>query len=200
MFRLMMRRVRLNTIDRRRILACSILLAVLAFGALPSVSQAANRKLRGPGFSTIVPSNWKVTTSRKGGAHTYRMVPPHTKKGVTVNSMAIGVTVIPGKDVERQAGHKISDSMEELWGLMVTAPAGAQGLQIIAPVRTTTVDGTPGASGAASYFFNDASVLQSDTVTYRNGRVYVIEFATDINIQYKGLPVLGRLRDHWRWR
>jgi hypothetical protein len=198
MFRFMMRWAPRNTIQRRRILACSMLLAVIAFGALPSASQAA-RKLHGAGFTTVVPKSWKVTKSRNGGSRNYRIVPPHTKKGVTVNSMAIGVTVVPGKDLERQSGRKIPESMEVLWGLTVTAPPGAQQPQIIAPVRTTTVDGTPGASGAASYFLNNANVLQSDTVTYHHGRVYIIELAADINLQYKGLPVLGRLRDHWRW-
>jgi hypothetical protein len=199
MFRPMMRRVRLNTIERRRILACSILLAMIAFGALPSVSQASH-KLRGVGFSTVVPSKWKVTKGRNGGVHTYRMVPPHTKQGVTANSMAIGINVAPAVDLERKAGRKIPSSMLELWGLMVTAPSGAQGAQIIAPVRTTTVDGAPAASGAATYALGGATVLQSDTVTVHHGRVYLIELVTDISIQFEGLSPLGRLRDRWRWR
>jgi hypothetical protein len=199
MFRPMMRWVPRNTIERRRILACSMLLASIAFGTLPSASQAS-RKLHGVGFSTIVPSKWKLSKFKSGSLHGYRIVPPRTKKGVTVNSMAIGITVTPAKDLERQLGRKIPASMLELWGLMVSAPQGAQGPQIIAPVRTTTVDGVPGASGAASYALGGATVLQSDTVSVHHGRVYVIELATDINIQFQGLPALGRVRDHWRWR
>ena len=65
MFHPMMRWALGSRLQRRRILACSILLAVLACAALPGVSDAS-RKFRGKGFATIVPSNWKIGKGKQG--------------------------------------------------------------------------------------------------------------------------------------
>ena len=199
MFRAMTRRVRLNTIERRRILACSILLAVIAFGALPSVSQAANRKLRGPGFSTIVPSKWKIQRQKGAGTRVYHAVAPTNKPNVAVNSMTLDVIVASVKSLERQLGHKLPASPEELVGQMVGGPQGTQA-QVLVPTRSTRLDGAPAASVVLQYIYNNAMIVQSDTLCVRHGRVYVIELHIDTVMQFQGLPVLAQARSHWHWR
>jgi hypothetical protein len=199
MFPPMMRRVRLNTIERRRILACSILLAVIAVGALPSVSQAS-RKLRGVGFSTIVPSKWKVDKGKGRDPRVYRASSPGARPNVAVNSAVLGVIVTTETTLERQAGRKLPSSPEELLGLVAGAPGDAQNLQVVAPTRGALLDGAPAASIAVSYTRAGASVLQTDTVSVYRGRVYVVELATDISIQIDALHVLAQARSRWRWR
>jgi hypothetical protein len=199
MFRLMMRRVRLNTIDRRRILVCSILLAVLAFGALPSVSQAANRKLRGPGFSTIVPRKWKIKHQKGAGTRVYHAAAPTNKPNVSVNSMALDVIVASAKTLERQLGRKLPASPVELIGQVVGGPQGTQA-QVLVPARATRLDGAPAASVVLQYIYNNAMIIQSDTLCVRHGRIYVVQLEIDTVMQFQGLPVLERARSHWRWR
>jgi hypothetical protein len=199
MFHPMMRWAPASGLQKRRILACSIMLAVLACAALPGVSEAS-RKIRGVGFSTIVPSNWKVGKGKQGDTRVYGASSPKTKRNVTVNEMQLGISVVRVTDLERQLGRKIPASLEDLLGMVVSAPQSAQGVQFTAPIRATTLDGLPAASSASQFFFNGATVLQSDTVSIRKGRVYIIEYQIDVNLTYQGLPILARLRNHWHWR
>jgi hypothetical protein len=199
MFHPMMRWVLSSSLKRRRILACSILLAVLACAALPGVSEA-NRKIRGVGFSTSVPTGWKTGKGKNGNARVYGAASPKTKRNVLANSMQLGISVLPVVDMERRLGRKLPSSLEELLGLVISAPQQAQGVQLTAPIRASTLDGRPAASGAVQYSLNGTTVLQSSTVAVRRGRVYVVEFDLDLALQYQGLPILGRIHDHWRWR
>jgi hypothetical protein len=199
MFHPMMRWAPGSSLKKRRILACSILLAVLACAALPGVSQAS-RKVRGVGFSTLVPGNWKTGKGKNGGTHVYGAASPKTKRNVIANSMQLGISVIPVVDLERQIGRKIPASLEELLGLVMSAPQQAQNVQLTAPIRTSTLGGRPAASGAAQFDFNGTTVLQSDTVAVRRGQVYVVDFKLDLALQYQGLPILAGIHRHWHWR
>jgi hypothetical protein len=201
MFHPMMRWARSNSLQRRRILACSILLAVLACAALPGTSEAkANRKIRGVGFATSVPGNWKTGKGKNGTTHVYGAASPKTKRGVTVNSMQLGITVIPIVDLERQVGQRLPASLEDLLALVISTPQQAQNVSFAAPIRSSLLDGAPAASGAAQFDFNGATVLQSDTISVRRGRVYIVEFDVDLRLQYQGLPVLAAIHRHWHWR
>jgi hypothetical protein len=199
MFHPMMRWAPASGLQKRRILASSIMLAVLACAALPGVSEAS-RKLRGVGFSTIVPGTWKTGKGAVGGTHIYRAASAKTKPNVTVNSMQLSVTVMPAKDLERQLGRKLPSSLEALLGMVVSAPQSAQGVQFVVPIRSSSLAGVPAASSAAQYIYNGATVVQSDTICVRRGRVYIVEFNYDLNLEYQGLPILGRTHSHWRWR
>ena len=199
MFHPMMRWTASNRLQTRRILACSILLAALVFAALPGVSEAS-RKIRGYGFSTIVPTKWKAGKGKNGPTRVYGAASPTTKRNVTVNSMQLGISVIPVKDFERQLGRKLPTSLEEILGAVMTAPQQAQNVSFVAPIRTTTLDGLPAASGAAQFTFNGATVLQSETVSVHRGQVYIVEFDVDTALQYQALPILARIHRHWRWR
>jgi hypothetical protein len=179
--------------------ACSILLAVLACAALPSVSEAS-RKLRGYGFSTIVPSNWKLDKGRNGSTRLYGAASPQTKDNVTTNSMRIGVSVVPVTDFERQLGRRLPSSLEEVLGAVMAPPQQAQNVQVTAPLRSTTLGGRPAASGAAQFFFNGATVLQSETVSLYRGQVYILQFYVDMALQYRGITNLKRMHRHWHWR
>jgi hypothetical protein len=200
MFHPMMRWALGSSLQRRRILACSVLLAVLACAVLPSASEAASRKIRGLGFSTIVPGNWKTGKGKSGDTHLYGAASPQTKRNVTVNSQRLDISVIPVVEMERQLGHKLSSSLEELLGAVMSAPSQAQNVEFTAPIRTSTLGGRPAASGAAQFDFNGATVLQSDTVSVYRGQVYIVEFDLDLALQYQGLPVLSRIHRHWHWR
>jgi hypothetical protein len=200
MFHPMMRWARGNSLQRRRILACSILLAVLACATLPGVSEAASRKVRGYGFTTLVPGNWKTGKGKNGNTRVYGAASPKTKRNVTVNQMQLGISVIPIKDFERQAGRKIPSSMEEVLGMVLSAPQQAQNASLVAPIRSTTLGGLPAASGAAQFFFNGATVLQSETVAVHRGQLYIVEYDLDIALQYQALPILARIHRHWHWR
>ncbi|HEV7494629.1 hypothetical protein [Baekduia sp.] len=180
-------------------MACSILLAVLACAALPGVSEA-NRKIRGVGFSTSVPSDWKTGKGKNGSTRVYGAASARTKRNVAVNSMQLGITVIPVVDMERKLGRSLPSSLEELLSLVISTPQQAQGVQLTAPIRASTLDGRPAASGAVQFFFNGATILQSTTVAVRRSRVYIVEFDLDLALEYQGLPILGRIHDHWRWR
>jgi hypothetical protein len=189
-----------SRLQRRRILACSILLAVLACAALPGVSEAS-RKLRGHGFSTNVPTDWKVDKTRKNGStRTYSASSPQTKRNVTANSTLVSVVVIPVPDFERQAGRRIPSSLVELLGAVMGAPPQAQNARITASFRSATLGGRPAAAGAAQYSLGGATVLQSDTVSVYRGHVYIVQFYVDIALQYQGLTTLSRVHRHWRWR
>jgi hypothetical protein len=200
MFRFMMRWApRTNTIARRRLLACSLLLAVLACAALPGVSEsAATRKLRGPGFSTLVPKSWKVTRQKSGDTRTYQAAAPPNRPNVSVNSMSLGVVVTSVKSFERQLGHKLPRAPEDFIGQVVGGPQGTQA-QTLVPPRATKLDGARAASVVLQYIYNNAMILQSDTLCVRHGRIYVIELDIDTVKQFDGLPVLEKARAHWRW-
>jgi hypothetical protein len=200
MFHPMMRRWVLgSSLQKRRMLACSLLLAVLACAALPGVSQAS-RKIRGYGFTTLVPGNWKTGKGKNGNTRVYGAASPKTKRGQTVNSQQLGISVIPVVDMERQLGQKLPSSLEQLLGALMSPPQQAQNVQLTAPIRTSTLGGRPAASGAAQFDFNGATVLQSDTVSVYRGQVYLVEFDLDLSLQYQALPVLGRIHRHWHWR
>jgi hypothetical protein len=199
MFHPMMRWARSNSLQRRRILACSILLAVLACAALPGVSEAS-RKIRGVGFTTSVPGNWKTGKGKNGPTRVYGAASPKTKRGVTVNSMQLGITVIPVVDLERQVGRRLPPTLEELLALVISTPQQAQNVSFAAPIRSSLLGGAPAASGAAQFDFNGATVLQSDTIAVRRGRVYIVEFDVDLRLQFQALPILGSIHKHWHWR
>jgi hypothetical protein len=188
-----------SRLQRRRILACSILLAVLACAALPGVSEAS-RKFRGYGFSTIVPTGWKLDNSKFGTSRVYSASSPQTRPNVTVNSTTLSVNVIPVPDFERQLGRKIPASYEELLGDVMTAPQQAQNVQLTATFRATKLDGRPAASGAAQFFLGGATLLQSETVSVSRGHVYILQFYVDLALQYQGLSTLSRVHRHWHWR
>ena len=199
MFHPMMRWAVGSRLQRRRIVACSILLAVLACAALPGVSQAS-RKIRGYGFTTIVPTKWKIGHSKNGTTRVYGAAPPGTKSTDTVNAIHLGISVVPIKDFERQLGRKLPSSLEQLLGVVMRAPQSAQNVSLVAPFRTTTLGGLPAASGAAQFDFNGATVLQSETVSVHRGQVYVLQFYQDTALQYQALPILQRINRHWHWR
>lgn len=181
-------------------MACSILLAVLACAALPGVSDAASRKMRGYGFTTIIPSKWKSGKSKNGTTRVYGAAPPGTKLSDTVNAVHLGITVVPVTDFERQLGRKLPSSLEQVLGFVMTAPQQAQSVSLVAPFRTTTLDGLPAASGAAQFFINGATVLQSETVAVHRRQVYIIQDDEDTALQFLALPVLQRIHRHWHWR
>jgi hypothetical protein len=188
-----------SRLQRRTILVCSILLAVVACAALPSVSDAS-RKFRGKGFTTIVPSDWKTGKGKQGTTRVYGAASRTTRRDVAVNMMQLGVSVIPVVDMERQIGRKLPSSLEELLSLVLQSTQ-QQNAQLTAPVRSTTLGGRPAAAGAVqSSTPEGATLLQSETVSVYRRQVYIVAFTLDLNLQYQGLPVLARAHRHWRWR
>jgi hypothetical protein len=199
MFTPMKRWVVGSSLQTRRVLAGSILLAVLACAALPGVSEAS-RKFRGYGFATIVPTKWKTGSIKNGATRGYSASSTQTKPNVTVNSMFMTVNVLPVKDFERQTGRKLPSSLQEVLGAVMVPPQQAQNVQLTAPFRSTTLGGQPAASGAAQFGLNNATVLQSVTVALHRGQIYIVQFYVDMALQYQGLANLQRIHRHWRWR
>ena len=189
-----------NSLQKRRILlACTVLLAMLACAALPSASDAS-RKFRGKGFATIVPSNWTTGKGKQGATRVYGAASRKTKPGVGANTTQLGVTVIPVVDMERQLGRKLPPTLDELVGLLLQSTQ-AQNLQLTAPVRSSTLGGRPAASGAVQFSTPDGTtLLQTDTVSVYRGHVYVVAFNLDLTLEYQGLAILARAHRHWRWR
>lgn len=199
MFHRMMRWALSNGLQKRKILACSILLAVLACAALPGVSDAS-RKFRGKGFATIVPSNWTTGKGKRGTTRVYGAASRQTKRGVGPNTMQLGITVVPVVDMERQLGRKLPPTLDEIVGIVLQSTQ-AQNLQLTAPVRSSTLGGRPAASGAVQFTTPDGTtMLQSDTVSVYRGNVYVVAFNVDLSLQYQGLATLARAHRHWHWR
>jgi hypothetical protein len=198
MFHPMMRWAVGSRLQRRRIVVCSILLAVLACAALPGVSDAS-RKIRGYGFTTIVPPKWQTGHGKNGTARVYGAAPRGVKPNDVVNAIHLGITVVPIADMERQIGRKLP-SLDQLLGGLMSPPQQAQNVSFVAPVRVTTLDGLPAASGAVEYFFNGATVLQSQTVATHRGQVYIIRYYQDTSLQYAGIKILQSIHRHWHWR
>ena len=172
--------------QRRRILACSLLLAVLACAAVPGASEAS-RKFRGQGFSTRVPTSWKIDKpGRAGATRIYNASSRQTKRNTTVNSTLMTVNVVPVADLERQLAGSFLAPTRSCWSRHGPAAAGAEraGHGV---VRGTILGGRPAASGAANFFLGGATVLQSDTISIYRGRVYILQFYVDQNVQYQGL-------------
>jgi hypothetical protein len=188
-----------NRLQRRRILACSILLAVLACAALPGVCEAS-RKIRGYGFTTVVPSSWHTGKGKQGPTRVYGAASKQTKPGIPANTMQLGISVIPVVDVERQLGRKLPSSLEELLGLMLQPPQGAQNVQLTAPGRTSTLGGRPAASGALQFSLGPTTMLQSQTISLYRGQIYAVAYNLDMSLLYRGLSVLKSVHSHWRWR
>jgi hypothetical protein len=199
MFHTMMSWAVSNRLQRRTILVCSILLAVLACAALPGVSEAS-RKVRGYGFATIVPSDWHTGKGKQGPTRVYGAASKKTKPGVPANTMQLGISVIPVVDVERQLGRKLPSSLQELLGLMTQPPQGAQNVQLTAPFRTSTLGGRPAASGALQFSLGGTTMLQSQTVSMYRGQIYAVTYDLDMSLLYRGLTVLKSVHSHWRWR
>lgn len=188
-----------SRLRRRRILACSILLAVLACAALPGVSEAS-QKIRGYGFSTVVPSKWHTGKSKQGVTRVYGAAAPGSKPSVPPNTMQLGISVIPVVDFERQLGRKLPTQPQELLGLIMQAPQQAQNVQLTAPFRDTSLGGRPAASGAVQFSLGGTSMMLSETVAVHRRQVYVIEYDLDLALQYPGLANLARIHRHWHWR
>jgi hypothetical protein len=178
--------------------ACSILLAVLACAALPGVSEAS-RKIRGYGFTTIVPSKWQTGKSKNGTTRAYGAAPNGTKPNDTVNAIHLGIVVVPVTDMERQIGRKLP-GLEQVLVAVMTPPKQAQNVSLVAPARTSRLGGLPSAAGAVEYFLSGATVLQSETVAIHRGQVYIVTYYQDTALQYEGLSILQRIHRHWRWR
>jgi hypothetical protein len=196
MFHHMMRWALSSSLQKRRILACSILLAVLACAGLPSVSDAS-RKFRGTGFVTVIPSKWKTGKGKQGTTRVYGAASRATRPNVAANTMQLGISVLPVGDMERQLGRKLPPSLEELLALLMQQ----QNAQITAPLRSTTLGGRPAASGAMQVPADGGTtLLQSQTISVYRGQVYVVAFGVDLALQYQGLPILARIHRHWRWR
>jgi hypothetical protein len=188
-----------SRLQRRGILACSILLAVLACAALPSVSDAS-RKLSGKGFATIVPSNWKTGKGKQGTTRVYGAASRTTKSGVAQNTMQLGISVIPVVEMERQLGRKLPSSLEDLLQVVLQPPQEGQNAQVTAPFRSTTLGGRPAASGALQFSIDGVILLSSGTVSLYRGRIYVVQYNLDTALQYRGLTTLKSIHSHWRWR
>ena len=187
-----------SRLQRRKILACSILLAVLACMVLPGVSDAS-RKLRGADFVTKVPSTWKTGKGKQGTTRVYGAASPGTKRNVAANSMQLGISVVPVVDMERQLGRKLPPTLEELLALLLQGQA--QNAQVTAPLRSSALGGRPAASGALQFSPDGATtVLLSETVSVYRGRIYVVAYTVDVGLQYKGLAILRSIHRHWRWR
>lgn len=199
MFHPMMRWALSNSLQKRRILACALLLAVLACAALPGVSDAS-RKFRGVGFSTVIPSSWKIGNGKNGDTRLYGASSRGTKGNTTINSLAIGVSVVPVTDFERQLGRKLPSSPEEILGLLMSAPQGAQNPSVTVPIRSSVLAGRAAASGALEFSAGGTIVLQSETVSVYRNRIYLLAFNIDKRLQYQALPILARAHRHWRWR
>jgi hypothetical protein len=188
-----------SRLQRRTIMACSILLAMLACAALPSVSDAS-RKFRGKGFATIVPNNWKTGKGKQGTTRVYGAASPKTNPNVAANTMQLGISVIPVVDMERQLGRKLPSTLEALLGLVLQTTQG-ENVQLTSPIRSSTLGGRPAASGAVQASGGDGTpLLQSETVSLYRGQVYVVVFNLDLGLQYQGLPILARAHRHWHWR
>jgi len=193
---MMMRRVRISSLRRRRILASALLLAALACAALPGVSQASKR-ISGPGYSTILPNGWRVSTSRSAGLHQLRAYAPRT----TVKLLTIGVTVISARTLARQAGVKrLPSSPERLLQLVAKTPSGAAGAQVRTTPRPVRLARASGAWEVLEYILNSQfDVVQTNIVTRRHGRVYWVEMEVDKLVQADGTAAMDPLRSHWRW-
>ena len=131
-----------SRLQRRRILACSILLAVLACAALPGVSDAS-RKFRGNGFSTIVPSGWKTGKGKHGHhARLRRRFAADQDQASRPNTTQLGVNVIPVTDFERQLGRKTPVLARGASGRSRDARRSRRRTcRSTAPFRTTTLGG-----------------------------------------------------------
>ncbi|MCW2993421.1 MAG: hypothetical protein JWQ18_916 [Conexibacter sp.] len=186
----------MSGLQRRRILASSLLLAVLVCAALPSVSQAS-RKIRGPGYSTILPDHWRVQKSRNQSWYELRGYAPKT----TVKLMTLAVSVISEKALAKRARVKaLPSSPERLLQIVATAPQGAAQVQTRIPPRGTSLDGEPGASMVSEYILNaQADVIQTNLVARHHGRVYSIEMEVDTLLQDGGTAYLQQLVRHWHW-
>lgn len=193
----MMRWALSNSLQKRRILVCSILLAVLACAGMPSVSDAS-RKFRGKGFVTIIPSKWKTGKGKQGTTRVYGAASPKTKANVAANTMQLGISMIPVVDMERQLGRKLPASLEELLGLIMQQQG--QNAQITAPFRSSTLGGRPAASGAMQVPADGTTLLLSQTISVYRGQLYIVAYTVEVALQYQGLPVLARIHRHWRWR
>jgi hypothetical protein len=197
MFHPMMRR---GTLQRRKILAFSMLLAILACASLPSISQAS-KKVRGPGYSTSVPNRWKIVKSTGNGWRYVRGFAPRTGKNGTSTLLTVGVSVTSAKNLAKQARVKtLPSSPEAILPLVANSLEGAQNAEITAPIRPTDLRGTPAAASAAQYGLGNIQVLQSNVAAVRHGRVYSIEMEVDLRLQYAGTKLLRSLLSHWRWR
>jgi hypothetical protein len=199
MFTPMMRRAPLNTLQRRRILACSLLLAVCVCASLPGVSQAS-RKIRGPGYSTVLPNGWKVAKSRAGAWYYLRAFAPQKGQAGTSQLLTVGISVISTKGLAKQARVKrLPSSPQDLLPLVANSLNGAQNVQVVAPIRSTALRAAPAAASAVTYALGNTSVLQSNVVSPHGRRVFSVELEVDQSIQYAGTKVLSSLLKHWRW-
>ena len=199
MFHPMMRWAPSNSLQKRRILACALLLGVFACAALPGVSDAS-RKFRGVGFSTVIPNSWKIGNGKNGDTRLYGASARRKKSNDLINSMALGVSVVPVTDLERQLGRKLPSSPQEILGLLMSAPQNAQSPSVAVPIRSSVLGGRAAASGALEFSAGGTIVLQSETVSVYRNRIYLVAFNIDKRLQYRALPILARAHRHWRWR
>jgi hypothetical protein len=196
----MMQWAPVTTSGRRRAVICSVLLAAIVCAWLPNAVQAKSRKIRGPGYSTIVPKSWKVQKTVENGWAALYATSPSTRPGVPPGTMYIEVRAISTTSLTRQLGlRRLPSDPETLLTLVAASPNAAQNINVVAPLRSIDLRGVPAAAGAASYVLGNTSILQSNIVCIRHRRAYLVQLFVDTTLQYSGTRALVSANAHWRW-
>jgi hypothetical protein len=177
----------------------TILVALLVTALLPAAAQA-EKTVRGYGFKTKVPSGWNVKKSTSSGWRSVLISAPGTRTSVTRGSNYLSIGSIPAKALAKRAGGPLPNSLVEMVELVAAIPTAAVNVNLSAAPGPTTLGGKAAGSGAYTYVFDGAQLVQTEVVTRHAGRIYVIQMTADASLSIIGASASNMARANWRWR
>ncbi|MCW2995033.1 MAG: hypothetical protein JWQ18_2528 [Conexibacter sp.] len=193
---------RMQTLSRRAAIGATV---ALALSSAPALAAGGGKKLTGATFRTTAPSGWSVKAKAKSGEHLFALASPGAKvDGVGVPSAGgVGITILEhrasllAKQLKRKS---LPSSPVAVFDAVVGTPTAATGVQPSGAVTRTTYEGSPAAKGAFTYTYQQRTIVQTDLVVLRKGRVFFLEADTDSAQAAAGATALAHVKSAWRWR
>ncbi len=148
-------------------------------------------------FSVLVPSAWARRESRATGEQSFFLasegrtdrygIPPAGRTGLTVSSDRASTAVIR------------NTTPRALVAGIVGRPPGASAVRTTSPPAPLRVGGAPGASVTFTYTFRGRTIVQTDAVAVRRGRIAFIEADADPAHAAHAAAVAWAAARSWRW-
>lgn len=184
---------------------CAALTAVLATGALAAPALAADGPtVKGQDFTTRLPSGWTAHTRTTGGEKQYLW----GSHGTTVSTLGIptkggiGVNALVETEatVRKQHRGKLSSDPVAVLIAITGVPKGATHLKAVTKAHATTLAGAKAGTATVSYTYKKRSIVQTDVVALRGGKVHFVELDVDQANAAAGRTALRAILAAWKFR
>jgi hypothetical protein len=186
-----------------RCVALTAAASTLALAAAPAVAAGGGPTVKGDGFTTRLPSGWSAHTRMVSGVKQYLWGSHGTKVSTlgipTKGGIGVNAFVQSRASVERQQRTRLSSDPVAVLVKIVGVPKGATHVRAIEQAHPTTLGGAKAGAATVSYTYKKRSIVQSDAVALRAGKVYFIELDVDKANATKGNAALRSIAAAWKF-